>query len=335
MTLHNSTRYDARPATPEDIPELAALDAAHTRHAVGKALRTEGEIRTEWKSPTFNPETDSQVIADHEGKIVAWCEVYDFAPHVRISTRLRVDPALHDDAVADHLSAWGRTRAEKSLPLAEEGARVIMTQGVLGAEPDKIERLLKAGFVPVRSFLRMQIEMIEMPPAPVWPEGIIVRPLIPGEDDRAAVEASRDVFRDHWGHVETPFEEDLAEWQQWIHEDEDFDTDLWFLAMDGDEIAGFCQCYPTSGDSPEMAQVDELGVRKAWRGRGLAGALLQHAFGALFQRGKTRVALGVEAEGLAGATRLYEKAGMSLAWETRVFELELRPGLDTMVRSVS
>ena len=332
MSTNHALPYTTRAATVDDIPHLSALDAAHTRHAVGRALRTEGEIRTEWKAPFFDPETDSRVVVDANGRLVAWCEVYDSAPHVRIPSRLRLDPELNDPSVARQLIKWSQDRALQSISKAPETARVILTQAVLGAVPEQIGYLEEAGFRYTRSFLRMQIEMTEVPPEPIWPEGITVRPLNPGVDDRAAVMASREVFRDHWGHVETPFEEDLAEWQQWIHEDEDFDTDLWFLAMDSDEIAGFCQCYPTAGDCPKTAQVDELGVRRQWRGRGLALALLLHAFGTLYRRGKTTVNLGVDADSLTGATRLYERAGMHLAWETRVHELELRPGVDTMVR---
>ena len=333
MTPNDVARYRMRAATVDDIPRLATLDAAHCRDAVGKALRTESEIRTEWKAPFFHPETDSQVFVDVEGNLVAWCEVYDAAPHVRIASRLRLDPELEDPTIAKRLIDWSRERAFQSVSKAPENARVILTQAVVGAIPEQIARLEESGFTYTRSFLRMQIEMTEAPPEPVWPEGISVRPLNPGIDDRAAVTASREVFRDHWGHVETPFEEDLAEWQQWIHEDDDFDTDLWFLAMDGDEVAGFCQCYPTAGDCPKTAQVDELGVRRPWRGRGLAIALLLHAFGALYRRGKPIVNLGVDAQSLTGATRLYERAGMHLAWETRVHELELRPGIDIMVRA--
>ena len=189
--------------------------------------------------------------------------------------------------------------------------------------PRMIALLEGAGFSYVRSFLRMRIELSEPPVPPVWPDGITVRPMVAGKDDHAAVAAIRDAFKDHWGHVDTPFEEDLEEWQQWIHEDEDFDTDLWFLAMDGEEIAGFCQCYPVVGDDPRVGLVDELGVRRPWRGRGLATALLQHSFAAFFERNQQIIELGVDAQSPTGATRLYEKAGMSATWTNNVYELEL------------
>ena len=317
--------WQSRAAAKTDLPALAMLDVAHTKHAVGRALRTENEIRIEWKSPTFDLQTDSQIVLDPDGQIAGWCEVYDFAPHTRIPSRLRLDPSRDDDIAATWLIDWAVARARQALAKAPAGASVIHTQGAYQSLPQLIGTLEDAGFSYARSFLRMMIEMSELPPAPSWPDGIVVRPMVAGDDDRAAVAAIRDAFQDHWGHVETPFEEDLEEWKQWIHEDEDFDTDLWFLAMDGDEIAGFCQCYPVVGDDPKVGLVDELGVRRPWRGRGIASALLQHAFRAFYQRGKPIVELGVDSQSPTGATRLYDKAGMVPVWANNVYEMELKP----------
>ena len=69
-----------------------------------------------------------------------------------------------------------------------------------------------------------------------------------------------------------------------------------------------------------------IGVRPAWRRRGIAEALLETSFAEFFRRGERRVALGVDAESPTGATRLYEKAGMRVFWEAVVYEKELRAG---------
>ena len=317
--------FTVRSATEDDLPALAALDAAYTRHAVGKALRTENEIRIEWKAPTFDPTTDSQVVVSRDGAIVGWCEVYSSAPHTRTASRLRTMPGS-DERVARVLIGWAVARARAGASNAAPGDRAILTQGAYEGDPEATARLEGMGFRYVRSFLRMRIEMAERPLEPEWPNGITVRTLVPGGDDRAAVVALRDAFRDHWGYVEAPLEEDLEEWRQWIHEDEDFDTDLWFLAMDGDEIAGLCQCYPFSGEDRTTGLVDELGVRPLWRRRGLATALLRHALIAFYDRGVPSVELGVDAESPTGATQLYERAGMRLVWKNHVYELELRSG---------
>jgi len=328
MTHRLPESYHARPAEAGDIPKLAALDAAYTTNLFGRALVTEGEIRTEWKAPHFDPQRDARVIVAPDDLIVAWAEVYDFAPHVLLSSKLRVLPQNVPPEVPEYLITWCIERAKAAIDQAPPPARVVFRQAAFEDDRRANQRLLAAGLEPVRVFLRMQIEMHEPPVTPVWPEEIQVRAMVPGVDDVAAVRAIREIFRDHWGYVETPFEEDLAEWKQWIHEDDDFDTDLWFLAMDGDQIAGFCQCYPVAGDDPRIGLIDELGVRRSHRGQGLATALLLHAFGSFYKRGKPIVELGVDAESLTGATRLYEKVGMKLVRRNNLYELELRPGND-------
>ena len=53
----------------------------------------------------------------------------------------------------------------------------------------------------VRHFWRMQIDLTEEPPAPVWPEGIVVRTFERGRDEHATFEAVEAAFADHWGHT--------------------------------------------------------------------------------------------------------------------------------------
>jgi mycothiol synthase len=48
----------------------------------------------------------------------------------------------------------------------------------------------------------------------------------------------------------------------------------------------------------------------------------------LYERGQKKVALGVDAASLTGATRLYERAGMHVARQYDTYEKELRPGRD-------
>ncbi len=46
------------------------------------------------------------------------------------------------------------------------------------------------------------------------------------------------------------------------------------------------------------------------------------------------MSLSVDAGSLMGATRLYEKAGMRVAWQTDAYELELREGDELGTREV-
>jgi ribosomal protein S18 acetylase RimI-like enzyme len=88
------------------------------------------------------------------------------------------------------------------------------------------------------------------------------------------------------------------------------------------QIAGYSLCRYRMG----IGWVGTLGVRRAWRKRGLGEALLLHSFCEFYKRGMQTIGLGVDAENPTGATRLYKKAGMYVAAEYVIYEKELRPG---------
>ena len=75
----------------------------------------------------------------------------------------------------------------------------------------------------------------------------------------------------------------------------DFVPELWFLALAGDEPAGFAICHPHSR-GPELGWVRILGVRRPWRRRGSGRALLLHAFARVPERGLTHAGLGVDCD---------------------------------------
>jgi ribosomal protein S18 acetylase RimI-like enzyme len=97
---------------------------------------------------------------------------------------------------------------------------------------------------------------------------------------------------------------------------------LWLIAWEGDQIAGFSQNRYLN----KIGWVGTLGVRRPWRKKGMGLALLTHSFAEFYKRGIKTVGLGVDAANPTGATRLYEKAGMSVANSYVVYEKELRAG---------
>ena len=68
----------------------------------------------------------------------------------------------------------------------------------------------------------------------------------------------------------------------------------------------FCDNEPNSG------WIGDLAVLRAWQGKGIGTALLQHVFSEFYKRGKRKVGLDVNAEN-AVAIRLYQRVGMHVA----------------------
>ena len=119
-------------------------------------------------------------------------------------------------------------------------------------------------------------------------------------------ECVQESFADHWDFHPEPIER----FRRWTTDRDDFDPTLCMLAEDGEELAGVSlNAWHWSGD-PAFGWIGTLGVRRPWRRRGLALALLRHSFAHFERRGANRVGLGVDAENTTGAVRLYERAGM-------------------------
>src|SRR5258705_419289 len=91
-----------------------------------------------------------------------------------------------------------------------------------------------------------------------------------------------------------------------LDENQDFVPAMWFLVeRDGELIA--CALHWKEGQG--RGWVKDIVVRESERGRGLAKALLQHAFRAYAERGADRVGLKVDSTNPTGALQLYERLG--------------------------
>jgi ribosomal protein S18 acetylase RimI-like enzyme len=85
-----------------------------------------------------------------------------------------------------------------------------------------------------------------------------------------------------------------------------FDPDLWRVAECDGEVVGAALVY----DVGETGYLSNVGLRRAWRGKGVAPALLADAFAVLRERGQMRVMVSVDADAAPAAIHLYEEAGM-------------------------
>jgi ribosomal protein S18 acetylase RimI-like enzyme len=94
-------------------------------------------------------------------------------------------------------------------------------------------------------------------------------------------------------------------------------------------------CVVTSDKDLHIGWVNQLAVLRPWRRKGLGIALLLHSFAEFYRRGIVNVGLGVDAQNLTGATRLYERAGMHVALQHDTYEKELRAGQELSTQSIS
>lgn len=328
--------YSSRPANKGDVEAAVEMFNADARHFVGVETFILNEMATEWSTPGFNQVTDSRIVISPQGQVVGYCDVWDMKPHISIDCWGRVHPDHTNLGIGSYLVQWAQDRARQAIPKAPPEARVVMEYSTITLNQAAEELFEEAGMQRVRYFFRMVIDLDNLPPEPQWPEGIEIRPIVLGKDEWLMTEAVVEAFKDHWGHVDRPIEEEYERWMHHIKNNDDFDPALYFLAWDGDQVAGAVLCWPKSDEDPDMGWVDVLCVRRPWRKRGLGLALLSYAFGVFLQREKMRVGLGVDAENITGALRLYERAGMHSDPNrtNAAYEKELRPGIDMRTQQV-
>jgi mycothiol synthase len=330
--------FTARGANLDDVEPALVLFNRWSRSVIGRdEIIVSDALRNEWVSPGFDPAEDIRMVLAPNGQMVGYIEVWTTVkPPVHPWMWGRVDPEYEDLGIGTWLLNWAEGRALQELSSLPAELRLAPRVGTY-REAVKPKKLLEdLGYHYIRSSYHMLIEMDAPVPDPELPEGIVVRTYHPGIDTEAAYRADIESFRDHFGFVEEPFEEGLKRFRH-FWEQEGFDPSLLFLAIDGPsgEVAGICLCPPHSIDDPEMGWVGTLGVRRPWRKRGIGLALLRHSFNEFYRRGKRKVGLGVDAQNLTGALRLYESAGMHVQQAFDLYEKELRPGAEISVQSLS
>ena len=123
-----------------------------------------------------------------------------------------------------------------------------------------------------------------------------------------------EAFQDHWGRSE-PVE---ADFERWFAIPE-CDPRLWQIAWDGQEVAGCVMPFIYADENERLGLsrgwLEHISVRRPWRRRGLASALIARSLTVLRARGLSEAALGVDAENESGAVRLYEALGFR-RWRT-------------------
>lgn len=303
-----------RPATAAAVPDVLALVQASDLALIGESDWTESDLREEWEGYDLARDV---FLLELDGRLAGYGAFED-----RGGGRLLADGYVHPElagrGVGSELLRLTEARAREEAAAAPAGQRVYLQNAALGNDPAAPALFAAHGYEPVRRSWRMVIDL-DRAPEPQVPAGIEVRLYREPEERQALHETIEEAFADHWEHRRRSYEE----WSSRVFDVEGFDPTLVWVALEGDEIVAANLCsWKRHGD---WGWVGSIGVRPAWRRRGIAEALLELSFAEFFRRGERRVALGVDAQSPTGATRLYEKAGMHVFWEAVVYEKELRP----------
>lgn len=320
--------FTIRPGTLDDLQICFDLFNADSLRFTGAVdCNDPNLILNDWKDPKFNMEKSTRLVFDPAGKLAGYIEVWDTNnPPVHPWIWCSVHPDYADSQIANFLYEWAETRAAEAESRVPAGKRFAPRTGFPIQYLHKRSLVESRGWVYTRSYYRMETTFTSAPDVPPAPEGILIRPYNPETELETLVQTFIDSFRDHYGFVVRPLEEELESFRHHFLGDPLYDPSLFYVAVDGDQMAGICVCRAQDYEKPDFGFVNELGVRREWRKRGLGSILLKTAFAEFHRRGKSGAALGVDASSLTGALRIYERAGMRPARQFDNFEKELRPG---------
>ncbi len=298
-----------RPAA-ADAARVAALMTAAERADGVTEETVEADVRDHWRRLDLS--RDAWLVETENGELAGYADADTIAAG-RYRADGYVEPTLRGLGIGALLVQLTEARARELAGAAEQDVQLF---NALAASNDAGRRLLEArGYDLARRYQRMAIELAVAPDPPVLPPTVVARAIDAERDGPAVHAALEEIFADHWDPVSVPYDQ----WRSSHLGGEGFDPGLWIVAEDGGEVAGVAACRRRHGGG----FVDELGVRRPWRGLGLGLGLLRLAFGEFWKRGERRVALSVDSDSLTGATRLYERAGMWVEFELAVYRKSL------------
>ena len=282
MKTHLPEGFTARPGRMEDLTSAVDMFNRCSMEMIGVEEFNGPEIEIEWKSPGLNQQTDQLVILAPGGELVGFIEVWtDHDVPVHPWVWGRVDPDHKGLGIGTYLLEWAEERSRQVLDTVPKSARVSFRCGAFDKFAPSNDLLTGYGMEMIRHNFRMVIHMENAPPEPVWPEGIMLRAYDhPNEAfSRAIFKADDEAFQDHFGYVEGDLDKEYERYMYFFTQDESFDPDLWFIAMDRDEVAGISLCRKWAYGDKDMGWVSSLAVRRPWRKRGIGLALLHRSFG--------------------------------------------------------
>ncbi|HSL30819.1 MAG TPA: GNAT family N-acetyltransferase, partial [Anaerolineales bacterium] len=97
------------------------------------------------------------------------------------------------------------------------------------------------------------------------------------------------------------------------------------------EIAGQVRTFINTAENEKYNRkrgyTEFISVRRPWRKRGLARALIARSLRLQKELGMTESALGADSENLSGATRVYEDCGFRVTKRNTLYRKPIKTGL--------
>ena len=297
----------------KDHPAMLRVYAAVHDHDGLEEVTTLDQMKLNYATLVNCDPTRDVLLAEVNGEAVAYARVFwnELVEGGRSYENFGfVHPAWRRRGIGGAMHRHNEARLrEIAAGHAEVEPKLFGSEGI-DTDAGNAALLLGNGYTAARFFYDMVAPSLDGITALPMPDGLELRP-VSREQYRTIWEASAEAFRDHWGEQEW-MEED---WTRFDANPEHADPGLWRIGWDGDQVAGAIVTYPQSEENERFGRkrvyVAMVSVRRAWRRRGLARALLAGSLAGAREAGFTSASLGVDTDSPTGATALYESLGFA------------------------
>lgn len=284
-----------------------------------------GDLPLFFDAPDMDRDRDLRLWKDSRGNLIGFGQllINQQTHNLESNLYLGVHPTWCGNALDAEILQWSEQRMRE---VAKERALPVKLR--LSIRDNQLLRQMlfkQQGFTAERRFLTMACPLEQSFSSPSLPDGFTLRSLAEEKDLKAWVDLFNESFIDHWDHHDITVET-LRRWLK----NPSYKPELSSVAVAPDgTFAAFCMAYinqeETIPNQDNDGWIKLLGTRRGFRKLGLGRSMLLTGIQQLKARGVDWVKLGVDADSLTSATRLYQSVGFQKIDTWLSYAKEIQP----------
>jgi mycothiol synthase len=300
-----------------DFPAMTeVLNASWQADGIDQVYTAERFAAAYTASPIFDPARQI-ILGEVDGTLIAFARMYINEKEGKERVHMHfgyVRPEWRRRGIGRAMLHYIHQSMALALTPPEHNKLLFFESRAGQTQTGMISFLQNEGYQPHAYFANMVRPKLEDIPDLPLPPGIEVRPVQP-EHLRVIFDAQAEAFQDDRSAGFTL--------EQFMEEVKHTDPALWRVAWEGDQVVGMVRSFIRQEENQSLGRTrgytEYISVRKPWRGKGIAKALITRSLEALKAEGMTEAALMVNTQNATGAFQLYEGLGYQIVDRSTIY----------------